>query len=72
MADEYEAAVYLDGILKILGWSKAKFFNHKEELEACGAIFYRYEGRPPTRRLCAFPSELKTWVRLKAAKGEMI
>ncbi len=67
-----EFAVYLDDILTILGWSRAKFFNKKKELDEAGAIFYRYEGRPPQRRICAFPSELRTWIRLKASKGEII
>jgi hypothetical protein len=67
-----ESAVYLEDILTILGWSRAKFFNKREELKDAGAIFYRYEGRPPRLRLCAFPSEIRTWIRLKASKGEII
>jgi len=67
-----ETAIYLDDILKILGWSRAKFFNRKDELQQCGAVFCRYEGRPPKKRICAFPSEIRTWIRNKASKGEII
>jgi hypothetical protein len=69
---KYERAVHLKDILQILGWSRSKFFDHKEELENCGAVFIRYEGRPPTKRICAFPSELRSWIRLKASKREML
>ena len=67
-----ETAVYLDDILKILGWSRAKFFYKIDELKAAGAIFYRYEGRPPGERILAFPSILKIWISKKSAKGEVI
>jgi len=68
----YEEAVYLEGILKTLGWSKAKFYYKKKELISSGVVFYRNQGRPPRRRLCAFPSKIKNWVSLKSTKGEMI
>ena len=67
-----ETAVYLEDILSILGWSRRKFFRRREELVSCGAIFYRRQGRPPKKRICAFPSTLMIWAQLKATKGEMI
>jgi hypothetical protein len=67
-----ETAVYLQDILTILGWSRTEFFVRKDEPTACGAIFYRREGRPPVRRICAFPSDLWIWLKLKAANDEMI
>ena len=67
-----ETAVYLDDILKVLGWSRAKFFYKINELKAAGVIFYRNEGRPPRERICAFPSLLKIWISKKSSKGEVI
>jgi hypothetical protein len=67
-----ETAVYLEDILAILGWLRSKFYTKKAELEASGVIFCRREGRPPAKRICAFPSELWIWVKLKAANDEMI
>jgi hypothetical protein len=67
-----EIAVPLDSILRILGWSRAKFFNKKEELHNCGAIFYINQGRPPRKRIYAFPSRLRNWISLKSSKGEII
>ena len=67
-----ESAVYLKDILAILGWSRRKFFRRREELIRCGAIFYRRQGRPPQKRICAFPSTLRIWAGLKGTKGEMI
>jgi len=46
----------------------------KEELKACGAIFYRLEGNPRIHKrhkiVCAFPSVLKDWMILKASQGK--
>ena len=65
----------------IIGWKEiAKMFNCserkmrslKDELEYSGAIFYMYLGRPPRKRVCAFPSHLRVWAGLKASKGETI
>ena len=65
-----ETAVHLEDILRILGWSQSKFYRRRWELDDLGIIFYRYQGRPPVRRLCAFPSDLRAWIRAKAKKGE--
>ena len=69
---DVEVAVYLDDILKIFGWSRAKFFKNLPELKSAGVVFNRYQGRPPKRRLCAFPSRIQAWISLKASKDEMI
>lgn len=67
-----EIAVYLDDILEILGWSRTKFFRKRMELLKSGAIFYRYQGRPPHKRILAFPSRLKNWTGLKSSQQEII
>jgi len=67
----------------IEGWKAiAEMFNtsvrmmlyRKAELEACGAIFYMLKGNPRKHQrrkvVCAFPSQLRNWIRLKASKGE--
>ena len=61
----------------ILGWkaiarlfcvSERKMRYKKQELHEAGAIFYMRMGRPPRKRVCAFPSRLKTWAAIKSAK----
>ena len=69
---EIEKAVYLEGILKAFGWSRRKFFYRLKALLSDGVVFYRYEGKPPCRRLCAFPSEIRKWIKLKSSKGEIL
>ena len=63
MTDQFEVAVYLDQILEMLGWSRSKFHSKNkhgvkryEELANLGAIIYPYEGNPPQKRVCAYPS----------------
>ena len=65
-----EVAVDLGQILRLLHWSKTKFYSRRKELMDAGAIFYQFEGRPPKWRVRAFPSRLKNWTGLKASKGE--
>ena len=72
----------MDDECAIIGWKAiAKLFNCSErkmrykghELHESGVIFYMRLGRPPRRRVCAFPSRLKVWASLKSAKyGELI
>ena len=66
-----EEAVYLEDILKILGWSRRKFFRNKDDLVSVGAVFYRNEGRPPTKKICSYPSRLIDYVTSKAKKNEV-
>lgn len=56
----------------MLGLSKRSAIKRKDELEACGVIFYMRVGRPPRRMVHFFPSRVMKWTGLKAAKGEMI
>ena len=69
---DVEIAVYKDDILKILGWSYSKYKYRRQELVDSGVIFYRYEGIPPQKRLCAFPSKIRDWISLKSSKGEVV
>jgi len=69
---DVEVAVYTKDILKVLGWSPRKFARRRWELEQHGILFYRLQGFPPKRRLCAFPSDLRAWIRAKAKKGEYV
>ena len=59
-------------ISRIFPFSERKVRSLKDELADCGAIFYTRLGRPPRRRVAAFASELRTWIRLKASKREII
>lgn len=72
MADlsQVELAVPLDKILEVFGWSRRKFFYWRQELKDAGVIFYRNEGRPPRRRVYAFPSRIQKFISLKSSKGE--
>ena len=65
-----EIAIGFDQILRMLHWSKSKFYTRRQELLDAGAIFYQYEGKPPVWRVRAFPSRIKNWTGLKASKGE--
>ena len=65
----------------IVGWNEiAAMFNRSErkmrslklELYSCGTIFYMYVGRPPKKRVCAFPSRLRNWSAIMASQGYVI
>ena len=60
-----------DNIAAMFGVSVRKMISYREELQNGGFIFYRYEGKPPQKRVCAFPSSLKKWIAIKSAKGEV-
>jgi hypothetical protein len=61
-------------IAKMFNTSVRVMMNRKAELESCGAIFYMLKGDPRKhqrrRVVCAFPSQLRNWIRVKASKGE--
>lgn len=59
-------------LAEYMGFSERKAFRLQDELRSCGAVFYVMLGRPPKRRVCWFPSEIRRWARLKGAKGEVI
>jgi hypothetical protein len=61
----------------LIGWkaiaaifcvSERKMRYMRQELYESGVIFYMRKGRPPKKRVCAFPSRLKAWAALKSAK----
>lgn len=56
----------------MFGRSERSMRDKRDELLASGAIFYQYLGRPPRKRICAFPSVLKAWTIRKSAKGEIV
>ena len=65
------------GECALIGWkaiaslfcvSERKMRGMKQELYDSGVIFFMRMGRPPKKRVCAFPSTLKAWVILKSAK----
>ena len=59
-------------IAEIFGCSERKMRSLRGELQELGVIFYMRQGRPPRKRVCAFPSLLKRWSGLKASRGEII
>lgn len=59
-------------IAELFGCCERTMRNKKAELLESGAIFYMRLGRPPRKRICAFPSVLKAWTIRKAAKGEIV
>ena len=69
---ELEVAVPLPGILRILGWSRRKFFYRRNELLDCGAVFMLNHGRPPRKMYFAFPTALRRWMGLKGIRREPI
>ena len=46
-----ETAIGFDEILRILHWSKTKFYSRRQELLDAGVIFNQFEGRPPWWRV---------------------
>ncbi|MBW2607168.1 MAG: hypothetical protein JRD05_05975 [Deltaproteobacteria bacterium] len=67
-----QAIIGWKAIAEMFNCSERKMISLKEELYACGAIFYMNLGRPPRKRVCAFPSILKAWQIKKSSQGEMI
>jgi hypothetical protein len=77
---EYEIAVPMPVILKILGVSRSKFFRrYRVELQNAGVIFYRrqmlecVDGKKRIAKcIFAFPGRLERWVAVKSTKGEIL
>jgi hypothetical protein len=67
-----ESAIRLREILAMLHWSRRKFFYLRQELQNSGVIFYINEGRPPRKKIYAFPYQILRWTSLKGAKGEIL
>jgi len=67
-----ESPIGLKDILTVLGWSRWKFFNRKQELVSAGLVFYVNEGSPPRKRIRAYASRLMDWVQEQAKMGRTL
>jgi hypothetical protein len=54
-------------IAKFFGVSERSMLRHKQELKEAGYIFYINLGRPPRRKVAAFPSQLMSWMALRGS-----
>jgi len=81
--DPSKDAVYLSDILKILGWSKSKYYSYNRqtrkkwcvELKDAGVVMKKWEkelGKWPKLRVKAFPEKIKEWMVFKASRGERV
>jgi len=59
-------------IAEFFGCSVSQIIKHKNDLHACGAIFYMKHGRPSAKRVHAFPTKLMIWQSGKNTKGEFL
>jgi hypothetical protein len=69
---EEVALIGWKAIARLFGISTRSMIKRRRELLECGAIFYMNHGRPPKKRVCAFPSLLFRWTILKSSKGKVI
>jgi hypothetical protein len=67
-----QALIGWQEIAGLFGCCEKTIRSRKSELYDAGVIFYMNHGRPPRRRVCAFPSLLKVWVIRKTMEGETI
>jgi hypothetical protein len=65
-----QALIGWKAIAEMFQCSPRSMMRRKSELIQCGAIFYQFQGRPPRRIVCAFPSCLKEWIMIKGSKNE--
>ena len=72
LTDNVEIAVPLEDILKILGWSRSKFFQKAGELRDLGVIFYRKEPNFYKPRIRAFPSRIHRYIHEKSRRGHVL
>jgi len=56
-----ETPIYIDDILKVLGWSRSKFFTQKDHLLKDKALFYARKGLHGNRVLASYGSRLMDW-----------
>lgn len=56
-----ETPIYIDDILKVLGWSRSKFFENKDHLLEDKAIFYARKGLYGKRLIASYESKLIEW-----------
>jgi len=62
----------MKAIAETLGMSIRACYNRRQEWVDAGVIFYIKKGKPRRRIIHHFPSKLKAYCSLKAAKGENI
>lgn len=83
-----EEQVYFPAILRILGWSKTKYYSFNpqtgmrwcDELRGTGVVVEQWERhrgadgklKRSQRYLKAFPWKLRNWIQLKGAKGQRV
>ena len=65
MMTQVEEAIPRPDIIKMLGWCDRKFWKRRPELIKYGVIFYRYSGKPPKKRIYAFPSRIHKYIAIK-------
>jgi len=69
---EERALIGWKAIANMFGVTERTMISRRKELLEYGVIFYMHHGRPPRKRVCAFPSLLQRWVILKALDGRVI
>ena len=68
-----EVPIFFNDIIAMLSCSQWKFFlKHRKRMVEAGTIFYIFKGRPPIRKIAAYPSDIRRYVRMKARNGEML
>lgn len=72
-AVNFELAVPIDSILRIMGICRAKFDSKwRQEMMQCGAIFKVRKGQPPREYIMAFPSRVRAFIGHVAARGDIL
>ena len=59
-------------IAEMFGVTERTMKARRQEFLEAGVIFYMNHGRPPRKRVCAFPSLLMRWTVLKGSNGKPI
>ena len=59
-------------IAKMFGVTDRTMKARRRELMDAGIVFYQNHGRPPKKRVCAFPSLLLRWTVIKGSGGKTI
>jgi hypothetical protein len=70
MSEDETILIGWDSIGRVFGKSGEAIRKRKPEFLQYNVIFFMRFGRPPRRRVCAFPSRLKKYVILKTQNGE--
>ena len=61
---QVETAIGSADIMRMMGWSRAKFFRHVPKMRTLGVVFYKREGQPPRIKIKAFPSRVIKYASL--------